>query len=105
VSADYVRRLEQGRSHPSIGVVTAIARASRVERVEYEWLCALAGHAAVDGQVPREVPAGALRPLERLDGTAVCLCDATWSVVAWNGAWAARPAGARLSGSQHSTLG
>jgi transcriptional regulator with XRE-family HTH domain len=32
VSADYVRRLEQGRSHPSAGVVNAIARALRVGR-------------------------------------------------------------------------
>ena len=32
VSADYVRRLEQGRSHPSAGVVRAIARALRVGR-------------------------------------------------------------------------
>jgi transcriptional regulator with XRE-family HTH domain len=93
VSADYVRRLEQGRSHPSAGVLNAIARALRVRRTEYEWLCALAGHAAADGQVPREVPAGAVRLLERLDGTAVCLCDATWNVVAWNGAWAALQCG------------
>jgi transcriptional regulator with XRE-family HTH domain len=93
VSADYVRRLEQGRSHPSAGVLNAIARALRVRRTEYEWLCALAGHAAADGQVPREVPAGAVRLLERLDGTAVCLCDATWNVIAWNGAWAALQCG------------
>jgi transcriptional regulator with XRE-family HTH domain len=89
VSADYVRRLEQGRSHPSIGVVNAAARALQVERTEYERLCALAGHAAADGQVPREVGAGAVRLLQRLEGTAVCVCDATWNVVAWNGAWAA----------------
>ena len=93
VSADYLRRLEQGRSHPSIGVVNAVARALRVERTEYERLCALAGHAAADGHVPREVRAGALRLLERLEGTAVCLCDATWNVVAWNGAWAALQCG------------
>jgi transcriptional regulator with XRE-family HTH domain len=97
VSADYVRRLEQGRSHPSIGVVNAVARALRVERTEYEWLCALAGHAAADGQVPREVRAGAVRLLERLDGAAVCLCDAMWNVVAWNGAWAALRCGEPIS--------
>jgi transcriptional regulator with XRE-family HTH domain len=89
VSADYVRRLEQGRSHPSADVVNAIARALRVERAEYERLCSLAGHAAADGRVPGEVGAGAVRLLERLGGTAVCLCDAAWNVVAWNGAWAA----------------
>jgi transcriptional regulator with XRE-family HTH domain len=89
VSADYVRRLEQGGRHPSAGVVAALARALRLGRAEYERLCALSGHAAADGQVPREVGAGAIRLLERLDGTPVCLCDAAWNVVAWNGAWAA----------------
>jgi transcriptional regulator with XRE-family HTH domain len=88
VSADYVRRLEQGRGHPSVGVLNAIARALRVEPAEYERLCALAGHAAADGRVPRQVRAGAVRLLERLEGIAVCLCDAMWNVVAWNGAWA-----------------
>lgn len=93
VSADYVRRLEQGHSHPSAAVVNAIARALRVGRPEYERLCALAGHAAADGRVPREVGAGAVRLLERLDGTAVCLCDAAWNVVAFNGAWTALACG------------
>ena len=71
VSADYIRRLEQGRGHPSVGVLNAIARALRVERAAYERLCALAGHAAADGQMPRVVGAGAVRLLERLGGTAV----------------------------------
>ncbi|GAA4497982.1 hypothetical protein GCM10023191_042350 [Actinoallomurus oryzae] len=70
-------------------MVAALARALRLGRAEYERLCALSGHAAADGQVPREVGAGAIRLLERLDGTPVCLCDAAWNVVAWNGAWAA----------------
>jgi MmyB-like transcription regulator ligand binding domain len=30
-----------------------------------------------------------VRLLERLGATAVCLCDAAWKVVAFNGAWAA----------------
>jgi MmyB-like transcription regulator ligand binding domain len=69
--------------------VNAIARALRVERAEYERLCSLAGHAAANGRVPRYVGAGAARLLERLGGIPVCLCDAAWNVVAWNGAWAA----------------
>jgi transcriptional regulator with XRE-family HTH domain len=89
VSADYVRRLEQGRRHPSAAVVTALARALRLGRPEYERLCALAGHGPSGGRVPREVGPGAARLLERLDGTPVCLCDAAWNVLAWNGAWAA----------------
>jgi transcriptional regulator with XRE-family HTH domain len=94
VSADYVRRLEQGRSHPSAGVVNAIARALRVGRAEYERLCALAGYAAADGQVPREAGAASMRLLDRFDDTPVFLCDAAWNVVAVNGAWLALECGA-----------
>jgi transcriptional regulator with XRE-family HTH domain len=94
VSADYVRRLEQGRSHPSAGVVNAIARALRVGRADYERLCALAGYAAADGQVPSEVGAAAMRLLERFDDTPAFLCDAAWNVVAVNGAWMALAGGA-----------
>ncbi|WP_410618617.1 helix-turn-helix domain-containing protein [Amycolatopsis sp. cmx-8-4] len=89
VSADYIRRLEQGRRHPSAGVVTAIARALRVGRADYERLCALAGYAAVDGQVPREAGAAAMRLLERFDDTPAFLTDAAWNVIAVNGAWMA----------------
>ncbi|MTD53801.1 helix-turn-helix domain-containing protein [Amycolatopsis pithecellobii] len=94
VSADYVRRLEQGRRHPSASVVSAIARALRVGRAEYERLCALAGYAAVDGQVPREAGAAAMRLLDRFGDTPAFLSDAAWNVVAVNGAWMALECGA-----------
>ncbi|MEV7099609.1 helix-turn-helix transcriptional regulator [Amycolatopsis sp. NPDC051045] len=94
VSADYIRRLEQGRRHPSAGVVTAIARALRAGRADYERLCALAGYAAVDGQVPREAGAAAMRLLERFDDTPAFLTDAAWNVIAVNGAWMALGGGA-----------
>lgn len=94
VSADYVRRLEQGRSHPSAGVVNALARALRVGPAEYERLCALAGYAAADGRVPHAAGDAALRLLERLEDTPVFLCDAAWNVVAVNGAWMALHGGA-----------
>ncbi|HEY4455872.1 MAG TPA: helix-turn-helix domain-containing protein [Pseudonocardiaceae bacterium] len=89
VSADHIRRMEQGRRQPSAGVVTAIARALRVGRADYERLCALAGYAAVDGQVPREAGAAAMRLLERFDDTPAFLTDAAWNVIAVNGAWLA----------------
>lgn len=89
VSADYVRRLEQGRRHPSAGVVTAIARALRVSRADYERLCALAGYAASDGQVPREAGVAAIRLLERFGDTPAFLTDAAWNAIAVNGAWLA----------------
>jgi transcriptional regulator with XRE-family HTH domain len=94
VSADYVRRLEQGRSHPSAGVVSAIARALRVGRADYERLCALAGYAAAEGHVPREAGAAAMRLLDRFGSTPVFLTDAAWNVVAVNGAWLALECGA-----------
>jgi transcriptional regulator with XRE-family HTH domain len=97
VSADYIRRLEQGWSHPSAGVVNSLARALRVDRAEYEHFCALAGHAPADGPVPRGIGPGARRLLERLEGTPVCVCDATWTVVAWNSAWEALACGGQMS--------
>ncbi|WP_103355665.1 helix-turn-helix domain-containing protein [Amycolatopsis sp. CA-128772] len=94
VSADYVRRLEQGRRQPSAGVVNALARALDVPRAEYERLCALAGYAADSGDVPRQAGAAALRLLERFDDTPAFLTDAAWNVIAVNGAWLALQAGA-----------
>ncbi|WP_329008810.1 helix-turn-helix transcriptional regulator [Micromonospora rifamycinica] len=89
MSADYVRRLEQGRSHPSAGVVNAIARALRIGRAEYERLCALAGYAAVAGQVPNEIGPGALGLLERFTDTPMFVSDAAMNLVAVNSAFLA----------------
>jgi transcriptional regulator with XRE-family HTH domain len=89
MSADYVRRLEQGRSHPSAGVVNAIARALRIGRAEYERLCALAGYAAADGQVPNEVGPGAMRLLERFTDTPMFVSDAAMNLIAVNSAFMA----------------
>lgn len=47
VSADYIKRLEQGRARPSRSVLGALSRALRLSREEYEHFCALAGYAAV----------------------------------------------------------
>ncbi|ACU37778.1 helix-turn-helix domain-containing protein [Actinosynnema pretiosum subsp. pretiosum] len=89
MSADYVRRLEQGRSHPSAGVVNAIARALRVGRADYERLCGLAGYAAVDGQVPAEIGPGAARLLERFTDTPMFVSDAAMNIIAVNSAFLA----------------
>ncbi|WP_130493520.1 helix-turn-helix domain-containing protein [Motilibacter rhizosphaerae] len=89
MSADYVRRLEQGRSHPSIGVVDAIARALHAGRADYERLCALAGYAAAAGQVPTTVGPGATRLLERFPGTPMFVSDAAMNLVAVNSAFLA----------------
>ncbi|WP_432510745.1 MmyB family transcriptional regulator [Kineococcus sp. SYSU DK001] len=89
MSADYVRRLEQGRSHPSAAVVNAIARALRVERADYERLCALAGYAAAEGHVPTDLGPGATRLLERFSDTPMIVTDAAMNVVAVNSAFTA----------------
>ena len=89
MSADYVRRLEQGRSHPSAGVVKAIARALGAGRADYERLSALAGYAAADGQVPTDLGPGATRLLERFSDTPMIVTDAAMNVVAVNSAFLA----------------
>ena len=87
MSADYVRRLEQGRSHPSAGVVNALARALRAGRADYERLCALAGYAAAEGRVPTDLGPGARRLLERFADTPMIVSDAAMNVVAVNSAF------------------
>jgi transcriptional regulator with XRE-family HTH domain len=89
MSADYVRRLEQGRSHPSAAVVKAIARALRAGRADYERLSALAGYAAADGHVPTDLGPGATRLLERFSDTPMIVTDAALNVVALNSAFRA----------------
>ncbi len=90
ISEEHVKRLEQGRRRPSPSVVDALARTLRLSSPEHARLRALAGFAATpepDGQVPREVTATARRMLERLSEVAVCICDATWTVLDANKLW------------------
>ncbi|WP_222426610.1 helix-turn-helix domain-containing protein [Amycolatopsis rhizosphaerae] len=89
VSADYIRRLEQGHGRPSREVLEALARALRLSREDYEYFCVLAGYSPVgDGSVPQHVGPGAQRLLGRLTDIPICVCDAAWTVILWNGAWA-----------------
>ncbi|MCD5351296.1 helix-turn-helix transcriptional regulator [Kineosporia mesophila] len=90
VSGEHMKRLEQGRRRPSPSVVDALARALRLSPEEHVRLRALAGFAASpepDGQVPREVTEPARRMLDRLTEVAVCVCDASWTVLAANELW------------------
>ncbi|MFD6157351.1 helix-turn-helix domain-containing protein [Nocardia sp. NPDC060256] len=93
VSPDHLKRMEQGRRHPSPAVLNALARALRVSRTEYEHLCTLAGYAPTEGRVPRRLSDGACRLVDRIAGTPVCVLDATWTVVGWNRAWEALACG------------
>jgi transcriptional regulator with XRE-family HTH domain len=90
VSEEHVKRLEQGRRRPSPSVVDALARGLQLTAPEHDRLRALAGFAATpepDGLVPREVTGTARRMLSRLTEVAVCVCDATWTVLAANHLW------------------
>ncbi|WP_198153672.1 helix-turn-helix domain-containing protein [Catenuloplanes japonicus] len=85
VSAEYVKRLEQGHGRPSAQVLHALARTLRLSRAEYEYLCSLAGHVpARVGRVPYEVGPGTRRMLDRLGDIPICVMDAAWTVLAWN---------------------
>ncbi len=90
VSADYIKRLEQGRARPSMPVLDALSRALRLSREEYEHFCALAGHApAGEGCVPTYLGPGARRLLDRFDSGAVGVFTAAWTQLAANSSWAA----------------
>lgn len=96
VSPDYVKRLEQGRAHPSAGVLRAISRALRLSVVEYELACRLAGHAAaLDGLVPQHIGPSVQRLLDRLADAPIAVFDASWTRLEQNGLWIALTGDAR----------
>jgi transcriptional regulator with XRE-family HTH domain len=90
MSVDYLVRLEQGRAaNPSPQIAASLARALRLTDSERDHLFRVAGHAPPGRhQVPTHLTPGVQRLLDRLDA-AVSVHDASWTVVAWNPAWAA----------------
>jgi transcriptional regulator with XRE-family HTH domain len=90
VSPDYVKRLEQGRAHPSADILRALARALQLSEAEFELACRLAGHAAeLDGMVPQLIGPGVQRMLSRLSDVPVAVFDAAWTLLEHNDLWAA----------------
>ncbi|MEV0185909.1 helix-turn-helix domain-containing protein [Streptomyces sp. NPDC050625] len=90
VSPDYVKRLEQGRAHPSLAILRALARTLRLSEAEYELACRLAGHAAQSGGlVPQHIGPGVQRLLDRLTDTPIAVFDAAWTLIQHNDPWAA----------------
>ncbi|WP_232323901.1 helix-turn-helix domain-containing protein [Catenuloplanes japonicus] len=90
VSPDYVKRLEQGRAHPSAAVLTALSRALRLSDAEYELACRLAGHAPrAAGTVPRRIGPSVQRLLDRFADTPIAVFDATWTLLEHNELWTA----------------
>lgn len=90
VSPDYVKRLEQGRAHPSADVLRALSRALRLTDAEFKLACRLAGHAAeLDGTVPQLIGPSVQRLLQRLADVPIAVFDATWTLLEHNDLWAA----------------
>lgn len=100
VSPDYVKRLEQGRAHPSNGVLRALTRALQLSEAERELAYRLAGHAIeAEGHVPQHVGPSVQRMLERFRDVPVAVFDAAWTLLQHNELWAA------LHGDSHSRTG
>ena len=90
ISPNYVQRLEQGRAHPSAGILRALARALQLSKAEFELACRLAGHAAeYDGMVPQLIGPSVQRILNRLPDVPVAVFDASWTLLEHNELWAA----------------
>jgi transcriptional regulator with XRE-family HTH domain len=90
VSPDYIKRLEQGRSHPSRSVIRAIARALRLSDAEYELACRLAGHAShLQAEVPQHITPSVQRLLDRLPDVPIAVFDAAWTRLEQNPLWTA----------------
>ena len=91
MSADYITRLEQGRSSaPSVQVLTALARALRLSSAEREHLFVLAGQPEPGpGIMPTHLTPSLQRLLDQLSGIPACVNDAGWTLLAWNPLWAA----------------
>ncbi len=90
ISIDYLVRLEQGRvGTPSAQVCAALARALQLADAEQAYLFRLAGHADDRARIPRVVPASVRRIIAQLDGHAVAVYDAMWTLLSWNPLWAA----------------
>ncbi|MFE3824919.1 helix-turn-helix transcriptional regulator [Streptomyces sp. NPDC059092] len=91
LSVDYVVRLEQGRArNPSAQVVTALARALRLDPSERDHLFRCAGLAPPPrGDVPLRVPLRVHRLVDRLGRAPVAVFAADWTLIGWNGMWTA----------------
>jgi transcriptional regulator with XRE-family HTH domain len=90
-SVEYVVRLEQGRaSHPSAQVLSALARALRLTEEERDHLFRVGGVAEpARAVVPRHIPRGVQRMIDRLGDVPLAVHSAAWDVLWWNPLWAA----------------
>lgn len=85
ISVDYYVRLEQGRGpQPSRQVLAALARTLRLTGDEQDYLLRVGGQLPVRTGLSPEVPANALRLLDRLDEAPAMIVNACWDLLAWN---------------------
>ena len=91
VSVEYIVRLEQGRAqHPSPQLLGALARALRLTDDERDHLYRSGGAAVPSrGRMPRHIPAGVQRMMDRLADTPMAVMSASWDLLQWNPLWAA----------------
>jgi transcriptional regulator with XRE-family HTH domain len=91
LSVDYIIRLEQGRSDsPSVQVLTALSRALRLSDAERNHLFVVAGQVQpLTGRISAHIPASVQRIVDQLDGTPLCVYDASWTLITWNALGAA----------------
>ncbi|PYY57854.1 transcriptional regulator [Curtobacterium sp. MCSS17_011] len=91
VSADYVMRLEQGRSRtPSAQVVQALARALQLDRAQTDLFHRAAGLASPRaGVVSRHIPPGVQRMLVRMGDLPLAVFAADWTLLHSTPLWQA----------------
>lgn len=91
LSVDYLVRLEQGRAvNPSPQVLSALARALRLNTAERDHLYVLGGHAPPSpSHVSDHVPPSVQRLIDQLATAPLSVYDAVWNLISWNSLWAA----------------
>ncbi|NUW44889.1 helix-turn-helix transcriptional regulator [Nonomuraea rhodomycinica] len=85
ISVDYYIRLEQGRGpQPSAQVLAALSRTLRLSGDEHDYLLRMGDQAPAPAGSSPEVPANALRLLERLDEVPAMIVNTRGDLLAWN---------------------
>ncbi|AKS30869.1 helix-turn-helix domain-containing protein [Mycolicibacterium goodii] len=89
ISFDYLVQLEQGRAtNPSPQVLQALARVLQLNAVDREAFFRLAGSIVPPaGSVPRAIPPGVQRMIDRMSETPVAVFTAAWDAVQCNPLW------------------
>ena len=105
ISADYLKRIEQGRAHPSAAVLKALGDALRLSETEFRLALQLAGHAADRyGRVPRTIPPSVHRLLDRLSDSPIAVFDAAWTRISQNDLWTVVTGDAQPLGSREANI-